>query len=245
MLDNAREIPRRGIFEGGDVTRGRPRATHRERPRMAASNDHTVVPLRPTPPPTTPLGIDELVARARAGNMTAWSMLYRATYPGVLRHVCALVGSRTMAEDLAQEAYARALSSIKSFNDRSSFTTWLHGVALNLVRDHWRSHERRERATAQLALVEAARELGSGDPDRARQGQLRVEMLYAILAELTDGLREVFVLRYIEQVSVHEAAEQLGLEPGAVRVRAHRARARVEARMREVGWAMPLPEERA
>lgn len=236
-------IPAAWAFALGDVTDRGSRATDRRiaASSMGPSEERSVVPLHVAPAPA-PAEPDALVERARAGNMAAWTILYRANYTAVLRHACALVGSRSLAEDLTQEAFARALGSIGSFSSRSSFSTWLHGVALNLVRDHWRAHARRERTEAQLALVEATRELGTGDLDRLRQRQLRVEVLYAVLAELTEGLREVFVLRYIEQISVAEAAEQLGLEHGAVRVRAHRARTRVELRLRELGWSIPLPE---
>lgn len=199
----------------------------------------TVVPLRvadardraPSP------SVDELVERARAGELAAWALLYRMHYAAVARHLCALVGSRGVAEDLTQETFARAMTALESFRGTSAFSTWLHGVALNVARNHWRSTARRERAQAQLEIAAATAELREGDLQRAHQRKLRVKVLFTVLEELSDSLREAFVLRYVEGLSAAETAERLGIEPGTVRVRAHRARAHVEKRLSALGWA--------
>lgn len=204
-----------------------------------ASADGRVIELCPpapraeAPPPTT----DELVERARGGDLSAWTLLYRAHYAGVLRHLCSLVGDREQAEDLTQETFARAMVAISSYSSRSVFSTWLHGVALNVARNHWRAGDRAARGQAQLRMMEATRELRRGEPDRAHQRRLRVEVLFGVLEELTESLREAFTLRYIDGLSVTETAERLEIEPGAVRVRAHRARQMVEQRLMQLGWS--------
>lgn len=200
----------------------------------------TVVPLRPVraadpPDPTT----HDLVERARRGEIAAWTLLYRGHYAGVLRHLCSLVGSREQAEDLAQETFARAMASIGSFSGKAAFSTWLHGVALNVARSHWRAGNRRARAQAQLELAEATQQLRTGELDRDHQRRLRVQVLFTVLDELTEPLREAFVLRYVQGLSAAEAAEQLGIEAGTVRVRAHRARHQVEGRLQTLGWSAP------
>jgi RNA polymerase sigma-70 factor (ECF subfamily) len=199
-----------------------------------ASGDSTVVPLRSTDDPSA-----GLVERARGGELVAWNLLYRQHYGSVLRHLCALVGRREIAEDLAQDTFAAAMVAIESYSGRSTFRTWLHGVALNVARNHWRSTQRAARAEAQLELLEACRDLRSGELDRAHQGKLRVRVLFAVLEELSTSLREAFVLRYVEGRSASETAEHLGIEPGAVRVRAHRARQQVEKRLQALGWRTP------
>ncbi len=198
-----------------------------------------VVPLHPAadepraPAPT----VDALVERARRGELPAWALLYRGHYAGVLRHLCGLVGSREHAEDLAQETFARAMAGIATFTGTSTFSTWLHGVALNVARGHWRAGDRRARGQAQLELIEATQQLRGGDLDREHQRKLRVRVLFTVLDELTEALREAFVLRYVEGLSAHETAERLGIAPGTVRVRAHRAKTIVEKRLADLGWS--------
>ena len=85
---------------------------------------------------------DALIERARRGEVIAWNLLYRQHYASVLRHLCALVGRREVAEELAQDTFARAMVAIEGYSGQSAFGTWLHGVALNVARNHWRSNER-------------------------------------------------------------------------------------------------------
>ncbi len=207
-----------------------------------APADSTVVPLRraeASSEPASSVGPTEqaLIERARRGELPAWNLLYRTHYARVLRHLCALVGSRDTAEDLTQETFAHAMASVTRYSGRSSFATWLHVVALNVARGHWRANKRAARAEAQLELLEASRDLRSGELDRAHQGRLRVKVLFAVLEELSESLREAFVLRYVEGLSAAETATRLGIEAGAVRVRAHRARQHVEKRLQALGWS--------
>ncbi|MCR9161960.1 MAG: RNA polymerase sigma factor [Nannocystaceae bacterium] len=195
-----------------------------------------VVPLRPDHAPLPEPDGHGVIEAARKGDLVAWNLLYRQHYAAVLRHLCALVGRREIAEDLAQDTFARAMASIEGYSGRSSLSTWLHGVALNVARNHWRSNERATRAQTQLELLEACRDLRAGQLDRVHQQKLRVRILFRVLDELSTSLREAFVLRYIEGLGATEAAERLGIEAGAVRVRAHRARQQVETRLRALGW---------
>ena len=174
---------------------------------------------------------DELVQRARRDDMTAWALLYRSHHGSVFRHVLCLVGTSSAAEDITQETFARALVSLRSFSGRSSFATWLHGIALNLVRTDWRSKERAVRAQDQLVMIQATQELASGELDRDLARTRRTQLLYGLLEKLTVSLREAFVLRYVRGLSANEVAEILGIEPGTVRVRAHRARELLEAEL--------------
>ena len=180
--------------------------------------------------------VARLVDRARGGEMAAWSALYRAHWLGVFRHLCALTGSKTVAEDLAQETFAQAMVGLRTFSGRSTFSTWLHGVALNVVRGYWRTRTRTDRTRSELELAVATRELATGELDRQHQLRTRAFVLYAVLDELPETLREAFLLRYVEGLGASEVAERLGIEAGAVRVRAHRARQRVETRLVQLGW---------
>ncbi len=204
----------------------------------AASRDASVHPIRP---PVADSGesapdLDPLVAAAARGNGAAWTRLYRSHYPSVLRHLMGLVGERTTAEDLAQETFARAMVAIASFTGRSTFTTWVHGIALNVARGHWRTAAANDRRQAQLELIEATQQLRESDLDRTHQKRQRARVLYAVVGELAEGLREAFILRYIEGLSAADVGQRLGVAPNAVRVRAHRARQHVEARLRDLGW---------
>jgi len=198
--------------------------------------------LRPTRP--TPSAAEdpqareaELLQQARAGDVEAWSRLYREHYDRVFRHVAYLIGDVDAAEDLVQETFASAFVGLRQFEGRSSLTGWLRGIAVNVVRHRWRSRRRGDQAMDRLAA--GASELGVGadhDPEGALVRQRRAEVLLGVLGTLPESLREAFVLCDLQDRTAQEAAEELGISPGNVRVRATRARARIRSELVRLGW---------
>lgn len=176
-----------------------------------------------------------LVERARSGDMQAWARLYQDHWARLLRHVGYLTGDVTVAEDLVQETFAQALASLARFDARAPFFAWLRGIALNIVRKHWRTRGRRTRAYTRIE-AEASIAAPAGDPEGGHLSKLRAQTLLAVLDELPDHLREAFVLCDLRDMSADEAALELGISPGNLRVRATRARARIRVALTELGW---------
>ena len=178
-----------------------------------------------------------LVERARRGDMDAWSRLYQEHYDRLFKHVAYLAGDVHEAEDLVQETFARALVGLGQFESRASVVGWLRGIALNVVRKHWRARYRGDRAMTRLATM--TRDAVSGpatDPEGVHLRERRAAVLLAALETLPPRLREAFVLCDMQGVAVHEAAAELGVTPGNLRVRATRARARIRGELVRLGW---------
>lgn len=176
-----------------------------------------------------------LVRRARDGDMQAWSRLYRDHFDGLFRHLRYLTGCPHLAEELVQETFVQALVSIARFDGAARFSTWLHGIGLNVTRRHWRSQRSTAKAHAKLTEVEAIRGAGGVTPDRDVLARQRVDVLYAALEQLPEHLREAFILRELQQLPPTEAAAQLGITTNNLAVRASRARARLSKLLAEAG----------
>jgi RNA polymerase sigma-70 factor (ECF subfamily) len=199
-----------------------------------------MVTFAPDHPPAD-VGADALLAalveRARAGDMHAWARLYQDHWARLLRHVGYLTGDVTVAEDLVQETFAQALASLARYDARAPFFAWLRGIALNVVRKHWRTRGRRTRA---YTKIEAQGGLATtSDPEGGHLSKLRAQTLLAVLDDLPEHLREAFVLCDLRDMSTEEAAAELGISPGNLRVRATRARARIREALTELGWLSP------
>ena len=185
---------------------------------------------------------EQLVQRAQAGEMSAWSRLYQDNFDRIFRHVRALTGDPHVSEELVQETFVQALLRISTFDGRSAFSTWLHGVAINVVRNHWRSQKSTTTAHARLEIIRDIE--GPGDePGVAVHRQQRVKALYAALETLPETLRVAFVLRDLEGLSPEEAAHRLEISPGNVAVRATRARQRIRKQLIE--WGVLTPDAEA
>ncbi|MCB9701033.1 MAG: RNA polymerase sigma factor [Myxococcales bacterium] len=188
---------------------------------------------------TGSVGPADPVAAARAGDMQAWAQLYQENFDRIYRRLCYLVGRSADAEDLTHETFARAVVGLASFDGRSSFSTWLRGIATNVARNFLRDKDTRRRAEERLAEL-AALAPGGEDGDRTQLRRARTEALYVALAATPEHLREAFVLCEVEGLSMSEAAAEAGVTVNNMTVRAWRARRRVRAELGRMGW---LPEE--
>ncbi len=179
---------------------------------------------------------DELVARARAGDVASWSRLYEETFDAVYLHTNFLVGNPTLAEDITQDAFARAFTSIHQFDGRSAFATWVRGIALNLVRMHWRRAAVSHRAHDQIRSTSEESSM-SEDPSLAHERDVYVKLLYSIIDQLPETLREAFILRDVEGLAPADVAAALGISTKNATVRATRGRALVREELERRGWS--------
>jgi len=178
---------------------------------------------------------EALVTRAQRGDVEAWALLYEKHFQGVYRHICYLTGDPLLAEDLVQEAFARAMTSATGYDGRASFVTWLRGIALNVVRMHWRRARITDRVQGDLRVLHKVAP-AAGTPEQLHLQDERMQAIYEILATLPTHLREAFVLRELEGLPTREAAQQLGISAGNVAVRATRARQRIRKDLGRRGW---------
>jgi RNA polymerase sigma-70 factor, ECF subfamily len=181
-----------------------------------------------------------LVARATQGDGAAWTRLYQAHFDRLYRDVLYLASDPATTEEIVQESFAIALTGLRGFDGRSSFATWLRGISHNLVRKHWRSHVRRGRAYEKVEhAADRAAPRTADDPERSHVQAQRAQVLAAVLETLPDSLRETFLMRDVQGLSVDEVAARLQTTPGNVRVRANRARAKIRAELEQLGWLDP------
>lgn len=150
----------------------------------------------------------------------------RSLYYFVLRRV----GNPDEAEDIAQQALVEAAQHIDRFRGEAEVTTWVHGIALNLARNHLsRSPQRRMLFESDEVLEES--ESPNSDPcDQAIQRQALVQLSEA-LSGLPEGSVRALMLVAVDGLSYEEAASELGVPIGTIRSRVSRARAEVRQRL--------------
>lgn len=200
-------------------------------------------PSNPTADPPDPREAT-MVDRARGGDVEAWSRLYQEHYAAIFKHLAYLSGDVHTAEDLVQETFARAFVGLARFESRTSFVGWLRGIAVNVVRRHWRSRSRSERAMTRLeSMTRDPAPTASVDPEGAHMRRRRAEVLLAILDTLPETLREAFVLCDMQDMPTAEAAAELGVTPVNLRVRATRARTKIRGELVRLGWLAGDGEE--
>lgn len=129
-------------------------------------------------------------------------------------------------EDLAQEVFIAVNDSASRFPPGVEFRAWLYGVAVNKARSWRRNNWIRKKLLRKKRGTPVGMALGV-DTSPARRSEMR-QLILKSLSSLPDSEREVIILRAIEGFTGDEIALILGISHASVRVRLHRARARIE-----------------
>jgi RNA polymerase sigma-70 factor (ECF subfamily) len=174
----------------------------------------------------------ELVRLAQNGTEAAFEELIRRHQ----RRVFALVGSilrrREDVEDVAQQVFLKVFVSLKRFDLRAAFSTWLYKITVNECWDYLRKKKVRPLVyEADLSEEQVSRLDGIVTGDRPPEGpdeRAEVRELVAwMLEKLPEQDAQLLVLKEMEGFSVHELAEILDLNVNTVKVRLFRARGRL------------------
>lgn len=165
---------------------------------------------------------DPDVALATAGDRRAFERLYRQHVNRIYSLCARMVADRGRAEELTQDVFVRAWEKLGLFRGESSFGTWLHRLAVNVVLNARKMDGRQQ-----------ARMAGTDEDDGmdALPGTLGSPLppgdlldLEQAIAALPPGARRVFVLHDVEGYKHEEIADQLGVTTGATKAQLHRAR---------------------
>ena len=150
-----------------------------------------------------------------------------------------MIGNRHEAEDLAQEAFIRAYVNIQSFNQDLKFSTWLFRIATNLCIDRLRKKKPDYYLDAEVAGTEGLTmysQISSDSPlpeTEVESLELQENVQKEIL-KLPEKYRSAIVLKYMEDMSLHEISEILDLPLGTVKTRIHRGREALRKQLRYV-----------
>ena len=171
-----------------------------------------------------------LVEAAVSGSREAFDELVRRHQAAIVSLVRALTAGRADAEDLAQEVFVRAWRSLRGFRGDSAFRTWLHRVAINVVRTNQSRRARLLRVFVPFGGTrddDAPREVADAD-EGVDEALARRQIVERALATLPDELRLAVTLRDLQGLDYKEIAAALDLPIGTVESRIFRARQRLK-----------------
>ena len=175
-------------------------------------------------------GEAKMIASILAGNTHDFHDLIRPYERSVYSMALSMLQNEADAEDAAQEAFLKAFRNLKGFRSESKFSTWLISIVLNEARSRLRqkktmkiqSHDEGpdEQGQTLPALLRDWREI----PSEALERQEVRSLLQRAITDLPLIYSEIFLLRDVQELTVSESAEALGITASSVKVRLHRAR---------------------
>jgi len=185
----------------------------------------------PSPTAPAPGASDaELAGRVAAGEPAAFEALMRRHNRTLFRTARAILRDDAEAEDALQEAYLQAYGAIGNYRAEAKLSTWLARIVANEALMRVRKRTRRaaivplQPGASEDEIDEIPDDNMDDKPERSAQRSEMRRLLEAQIDLLPDDYRVVFVLRAVEELSVEETAEALGIPPATVRTRLFRAR---------------------
>jgi RNA polymerase sigma-70 factor (ECF subfamily) len=185
----------------------------------------------------------EVVLLAAAGDRAAAAELVRAHQERLISFLVRMTGRRESAEDIAQEAFVRALRSLSRFDPQYRFSTWLFTIARRI---YWNWAEKRTPfansdllsrvGTGGASAVTPAWQLANWTNERAEENARQRDALQHALMDLPDEQREVVVLFHQQGWSVAMIARELDLPHGTIKSHLHRGRNRLRESLYKHGW---------
>jgi len=174
----------------------------------------------------------ELVRRAQSGEEAAFEELIRRHQQRVFGLVTGILRRRDDVEDVVQQVFLKVFISLKRFDHRSAFSTWLYKISVNECWDYLRKRKVRpltyeaDLSEDQVSRLDGVASAENPPEDPAQRAEAR-DLLERMLDKLPEEDRQLLMLKEVEGFSVQELAEMLNLNVNTVKVRLFRSRARL------------------
>lgn len=177
-------------------------------------------------PPSTD---GQVVAQVLAGDIEAFETLVQRYQNEFARYATYMTGSVEEAADVIQESLFRAYKSLRRCRDPENFKGWLFTIVSNQCKTHLGRERGRQVVPLDKAPPQVMTDAASTD-ERVERQDLQ-QTLRDALRRLPEEQREVLVLKYIEDLSLHDMVKRLGASPSALKMRLMRGRAALRAQL--------------
>jgi len=166
------------------------------------------------------------IERTQHGDTEAFNPLVVKYHCHVYNHILGNVKNPETAKDLAQETWLKAYRGITTFRCDSTFTSWLYRIAENVCIDYFR---KQKHDTEPLHLIDESRITDTHpSPYRALQRKELREILRNAITGLTPTRKQVFLLYYIQELSIKAIAQQLNRSEGTIKSHLRNARLQLQ-----------------
>ena len=180
---------------------------------------------------------EALMCKVRDDNdIEAFELLVQR-YQGAARRVfISYFGRHTDVEDLVQELFFRIFKHRRRYRSQDRFRAWFYRIAMNLAHDQWRQQRRRKKRLLRFFMHQKheMEYAASAAESTSMMNRGLVHQLEQHIRDLPPRQRQVLILRYVEEMSLNEIAELLGLQVGSVKSTLHHAQRKLKDRLQAV-----------
>ena len=164
--------------------------------------------------------------------MQSMEEIYRQHAQTVYRYLCSLTGDEDLSEELTQETFAQAVSSIGRFDGSCKVSTWLCAIAKNQLMAYRRRHPLQD-SLDELAETGTAPAGTAPSPEEETVAAEHKRRLYAAIHDSSEPAREVLYLRLLGGLSFREIGDVLGQSENWARVTFYRGKEKLKGKVRD------------
>ena len=183
----------------------------------------------------------DIISEIFSGNVNAFEMLVKKYEKMIYNLAMTKTRHRETAEDITQECFLRAYKMLRSYRTDSAFSTWIYRICQNLIIDYYRKNKNIQTQSLTENYYdddnngEKEKEIAdnSEDPSALIIRQEKIEKVRELINSLPDDLREIIILRDINDLSYKQISEMLDIEIGTVKSRISRSREKLKELIKE------------
>ena len=148
--------------------------------------------------------------------------------PRILSFTTFSTGDTDLAVSITHDCLLKAYRARATFTGRSTVNTWLTSIALNLIRDHYRSKKiqfwkKAEKSALDIHEVTSLVPAQQTSQETRMLAQERVKQVYAVVESLSLNQRTAFLMRFTQEMEMQEIADAMGMPINTVKTHLHRA----------------------
>ena len=178
----------------------------------------------------------EIIAQVLSGDVDSFEIIVKKYEKMIYNLAMTKTQNRENAQDISQECFLRAYKMLRSYRTESAFSTWIYRICQNLISDFYRKSKKIK--TVSLSVTDL-----SGNDDESKERDIedtesepseqiirteKIEKIREIINSLPNDLREIIILRDLNNISYSQISEMLDIEMGTVKSRLNRAREKLK-----------------
>ena len=167
----------------------------------------------------------DLIRRSKEGDEGAFGTLVNAYKTKVFNLAYSLTRNREVADDLAQEVFIKAYFALPKFKEKSGFGTWIYRITMNHTKDYLRKTGPFKQVPFDEVMgAPAAQEEEMMEKEREMDQKQKRQIILDVLGKLPEKYQTILSLRDMQGFAYEDISRILGISPGTVDSRLHRAR---------------------
>lgn len=167
-----------------------------------------------------------LIDNTIKGNTSSFSVIVEIYQEQIFNFINKYILSKQDSEEICQEVFIRAFYNLKKYNSRWSFSSWLHTIAINTIKNHFR---KMKNTPKRVYNNETMNNIPSSknNPEIDYESKIERSIIINLISELNDNQKNAFILRYLQGFSYDEIGKILCTSTSAAKMKVQRAKKRL------------------